>query len=76
VIEQLTNIIIANGIQEYISSDKGPEFIADELLRWLSGIAVKTACNEPGNPWGNGFCESFNVAVRDNPLDGEMFYSL
>ena len=42
----------------------------------LSGIGVKTAYIEPGSPWENGFCESFNGTFRDNLLDGEIFYSL
>jgi putative transposase len=54
----------------------GPEFIAKELRKWLSGIGVKTAYIEPGSPWENGFCESFNGTFRDNLLNGELFYSL
>jgi hypothetical protein len=76
VIEQLANAMIDNGIPEYIRSDNGPEFIAKELRSWLSGIGVKTAYIEPGSPWENGFCESFNGTFRDNLLDGEIFYSL
>jgi len=29
-----------------------------------------------GQPVGNGFCESFNAKLRDELLDGEIFYSL
>ncbi|WP_143070215.1 IS3 family transposase [Polynucleobacter asymbioticus] len=76
VIEQLANAMITNGIPEYIRSDNGPEFIAKELRSWLSGVGVKTAYIEPGSPWENGFCESFNGTFRDNLLDGEIFYSL
>ena len=60
----------------HIRSDNGPEFIAKDLRSWLSGIGVKTAYIEPGSPWENGFCESFNGTFRDNLLDGEIFYSL
>ena len=31
---------------------------------------------EPGSPWENGFCESFNGKLRDECLNGEIFYSL
>lgn len=31
---------------------------------------------EPGSPWENGYCESFNGKLRDECLDGEIFYSL
>ena len=75
VIEQLANAMIMHGIPDYIRSDNGPEFIAKELCSWLSGIGVKTAYIEPGSPWENGFCESFNGTFRDNLLDGEIFYS-
>ncbi len=35
-----------------------------------------TAYIEPGSPWENGYCESFNSKLRDELLDGEVFYSL
>jgi putative transposase len=31
---------------------------------------------EPGRPWENGYCESFNGKLRDECLNGEIFYSL
>jgi transposase InsO family protein len=70
------SVLDANQHPEYIRSDNGPEFIAKDLRSWLSGIGVKTAYIEPGSPWENGFCESFNGTFRDNLLDGEIFYSL
>jgi len=30
----------------------------------------------PGSPWENSFIESFNARLRDELLDGEIFYSL
>jgi len=76
VIEQLANAMVVHGIPEYIRSDNGPEFIAKDLRKWLSGIGVQTAYIEPGSPWENGFCESFNGTFRDNLLNGELFYSI
>jgi hypothetical protein len=38
--------------------------------------AQETAYNEPGSPWENGYIESFNVRLRDELLNGEIFYSL
>ena len=29
-----------------------------------------------GSPWENGFIESFNARLRDELLDGEIFYTL
>ena len=31
---------------------------------------------EPGSPWENGYCESFNGKLREECLNGEIFYSL
>jgi transposase InsO family protein len=53
-----------------------PEFIAEELRKWLGKLSTKTLYSEPGSPWENGYCESFNGKLRDEFLDGEIFYSL
>ena len=37
---------------------------------------ARTAYIEPGSPWENGYCESFNARFRDELLNGEIFYSL
>jgi hypothetical protein len=39
-------------------------------------VWAKTAYIEPGSPWENGYCESFNGRMRDELLNGEIFYSL
>ena len=59
-----------------IRSDNGPEFVAKELRRWLKQTGVTTLYIEPGSPWENGYCESFNSRMRDEFLNGEIFYSL
>ena len=28
---------------------------------WIAAVGAKTAYIEPGSPWENGYCESFNV---------------
>ena len=76
VIEQLANAMIVHGIPEHIRSDNGPEFIANRLRDWLAHIGVKTAYIEPGSPWENGYCESFNGTLRNELLDGEIFYGV
>ncbi len=60
----------------HIRSDKGPEFIAKAVREWIAAVGAKTAYIEPGSPWGNGDCKSFNAKFRDELLDGEIFYSL
>ena len=39
-------------------------------------MGAKTAYIAPGSPWENGFVESFNARLRDELLNGEIFYSL
>ncbi len=39
-------------------------------------VGAKTAYIEPGSPWENGYYESFNAKLRDELLNGEIFYSL
>lgn len=39
-------------------------------------MGAKTAYIMPGSPWGNGYCESFNSKLRDEPRNGEIFYML
>ena len=56
--------------------DNGPEFIAACLRQWLAAVGVGTLYIEPGSPWENGYCESFNSKLRDEFLNGESFYSL
>ena len=41
-----------------------------------SAVGAKTAYIEPGSHWENGYCESFNARLRDELLNGEIFYSL
>ena len=64
------------GVPEHIRSDNGPEFIAKQLRQWLAKVGTRTLYIEPGSPWENGFCESFNGKLRDECLNGEIFYSL
>ena len=54
----------------------GAEFIATAVQLWLAQIGVKTLYIAPGSPWENGYNESFNGSLRDELLNGEIFYSL
>ncbi|MGA8766687.1 MAG: IS3 family transposase [Candidatus Acidiferrales bacterium] len=76
VIEALADVMLFRGIPENIRSDNGPEFVAKELREWLARIGTGTLYIEPGSPWENGYCESFNGKLRDECLNGEIFYSL
>ena len=74
--ECLMRLFISRGIPEYIRSDNGTEFTSEMVRSWLGKIGVKTLFIEPGSPWENGFCESFNGKLRDEKLDGEIFDNL
>ncbi|MGA1753777.1 MAG: IS3 family transposase [Pontimonas sp.] len=76
VIDALTDLFIIRGVPAYIRSDNGPEFIADAVRQWINAVGAETAYIEPGSPWENGYCESFNARFRDELLNGEIFYSL
>ncbi len=76
VIETLADVMLLRGIPEYLRSDNGPEFVARELRKWLGRLGTGTLYIEPGSPWENGYCESFNGRLRDECLNGEIFYSL
>jgi transposase InsO family protein len=76
VIETMANTMIVRGIPEHIRSDNGPEMTAKIVRKWLANIGSKTLYIEPGSPWENGYCESFNGKLRDECLNQEIFYSL
>jgi transposase InsO family protein len=67
---------VTRGPPAHIRSDNGPEFIATAVQEWLAKVGVKTLYIAPGSPWENGYCESFNGSLRDELLNGEIFYSL
>ena len=76
VIELLCELFILRGVPGYIRSDNGPEFIAQAVQEWIFGLGAKTAYIAPGSPWENGYVESFNARLRDELLNGEIFYTL
>ena len=61
---------------EHLRSDNGPEFVAKPDRHRLARVNVETLNIEPGSPWENGYCESFNGKLRDEFLNGELFYTL
>jgi len=90
VLETMADVMLVRGIPEHIRSDNGPEMTAKIVRQWLANVGAKTLYIEPGSPWGetvkqsirwidcrsNGYCESFNGKLRDELLNGEIFYSL
>jgi len=67
---------VTYGPPEHIRSDNGSELTAQAVRKWLEQTGVQTLYIEPGSPWENGYCESFNGKLRDELLDREIFYTL
>jgi Integrase core domain len=76
VIDVLSDLFILRGIPGHIRSDNGPEFVAKAVQDWIAAVGAKTAYIERGSPWENGYIESFNARLRDELLNGEIFYTL
>lgn len=60
----------------YIRSDNGSEFIAQALQGWMQAKGIQSTFIEPGSPWQNGKCESFNGKFRDDCLNTQLFNTL
>jgi transposase InsO family protein len=76
VLSCLTDLFTHHGPPDHIRSDNGSEFTAAAVRAWLPRVGVKTLYIEPGSPWENGYNESFNGKLRDELLNGEIFYTL
>ncbi|MCJ2119206.1 IS3 family transposase [Methylobacterium sp. J-001] len=76
VIDVLSDLFILRGVPGHIRSDNGPEFVAKAVQAWITGVGAETAYIAPGSPWENGYVESFNARLRDELLNGEIFYTL
>lgn len=60
----------------HIRMDNGPELTAHALADWCRFTGVDPAFIDPGSPWQNGTCESFNGRFRDELLVCEQFNTL
>jgi transposase InsO family protein len=52
------------------------EFTAKTVREWLGHIGVKSLCIELGNRWEYGYNKILNGMLRDELLNGEVFYTL
>ncbi len=76
VLAVLTDLFTRHGPPEHIRSDNGSEFTALAVREWLEKMKIQTLYITPGSPWENGYNESFNGKLRDELLNGEIFYTL
>jgi putative transposase len=75
VIAVLARLVSERGAPLALRSDNGPEFVSKALLKWIVDQNIETALIDPGKPWQNGACESFNGKFRDECLSLEWFRS-
>lgn len=76
VIHCLDYLFDLYGTPTCIKSDNGPEFVAKQVQAWLKKKHVEVHYIDPGSPWQNGHCESFNGVFRDGCLNKWSFYSV
>lgn len=76
VLERLSDLFVRRSVPEYIRSDNGPEFTAQQVRDWLERVDVQTLFIEPGSPWESGDNESFNGTLPYELLDVELFDTL
>jgi transposase InsO family protein len=68
--------VAIHGAPAFLRSDNGGEFISRHVQAWLTKAGISTRFIEPGSPWQNGICESFNGRFRDECLNRELLASV
>ena len=76
VLEAPYPLFLKHGKPEFIRSDNGPEFIAENFQTWLSKVGIKPMRIYPGSPWENGYNERFNGTLRREVLNAEWFTTM
>jgi len=71
VIDEHTRECIAIHVQRKLKHD---DVLA--VREWLEKVKVQKPFFTPSSPWGNGYNETFNSKLRDELLNGEIFYTL
>lgn len=74
--ETLETLFKDYGHPLYLRSDNGSEFIEKSLQGWLKEQGTKPLFIDPGSPWQNGKCESFNGKLRRECLNAEWWGNL
>lgn len=76
VVEQMQHLVAQRGVPESITTDNGSEFAGRAMETWAYQAGVKLDFIRPGKPVENGYIESFNGRLRDECLNGEVFFTL
>lgn len=72
----LEQAIAQYGTPKAIRMDNGPEFTAHQTVEWLDERGILQDFIEPGKPYQNGHCESFNARYRDECLNVHIFRNI
>ena len=75
LIDELDRIAAQRGYPAVLRCDNGPELACTAMADWAQD-RVGLAFIPPGEPWRNGYIESFNGRLRDECLNIELFWSL
>lgn len=76
VVVQMKRLVVLRGVPESITTDNGGEFAGKAMETWGYKNGVKLDLIRPGKPVENGYIESFNGRLRDECLNGEIFFDL
>jgi len=75
LVDILERLSITHGFPAFLRMDNGPELTCRALATWAEGV-VDLAFIPPGEPWKNGYVESFHSHSRDEFLNITTFPSL
>ena len=76
VLERLSWLMATRGVPGHVRSGNGSEITTKAVREWLGKIVVNTLCIEPSSPLENGYVESLNGKLRDELMNGEIFYTV
>ncbi|ANO50687.1 hypothetical protein BA177_05220 [Woeseia oceani] len=76
VIRVLEKLFEEHGRPVCLRSDNGPEMVSKAVQTWLKEKHVDMHYIDPGSPWQNAYCESFNSIFRSTCLDRWLFGSM
>ena len=76
MVEQMKRLVALRGVPESITTDNGGEFACRAMEAWAYQAGVQMDFIRPGRPVQNGYIESFNGRLRDECLNGEVFFNL
>lgn len=75
LIDELDRVAQLRGYPTVLRCDNGPELACQAMADW-AGDRIGLHFIPPGEPWRNGYVESFNARIRDECLNINLFWSL